>query len=137
MKKVALVACLFFGIIIIAKSQAPPMEVEKGTPEIFAKFKWELTTHDFGKIPKGTPVTAEFTFTNEGSTPLIISNVKSSCGCTVADYTKEAVEPGKTGIVKAKYNAASVGAFTKSIRVTANVEGGTETLYIKGEVTQE
>jgi hypothetical protein len=52
----------------------------------------------------------------------------------VTDYTKEPIAPGKKGSVKATFNAAALGAFNKSIRVTANVEGGAETLYIKGEV---
>lgn len=102
----------------------------------FAKFQWEATEYDFGQIEQNIPVTHEFTFTNNGEVPLIISNVKGSCGCTVTDYSKEPIPPGKTGIVKATYNAKSMGQFYKSITVTANVEGGPERLYIKGEVVK-
>ncbi|MFW5759375.1 MAG: DUF1573 domain-containing protein, partial [Cyclobacteriaceae bacterium] len=79
----------------------------------------------------------KFTFTNSGNTPLIISNVKPSCGCTVTEYTKEPVMPGKQGFVKATYDTKRMGIFNKSIRVTANIEGGSEMLIIKGEVIAE
>ncbi|MCK5469013.1 MAG: DUF1573 domain-containing protein [Cyclobacteriaceae bacterium] len=118
-------------------SQASTIAIESGSPGSMAKFNWVETTHNFGKIDQRKPVSFEFVFTNTGSTPLVISNVKGSCGCTVTKYTKEAIAPGKTGNVKATFNAAAVGAFNKSVRVTANVEGGTETLFIKGEVVKQ
>lgn len=99
-----------------------------------AVFKWGETTHEFGKIPQGKPVTYEFKFTNTGKAPLVLTNVRGSCGCTTTDYTKEPVAPGKTGYIKATFNAAAMGNFTKSITVTANTENGSEVLYIKGEV---
>lgn len=99
-----------------------------------AKFKWENTTHDFGKINKNDPVEHKFEFKNVGDSPLVISNVRPSCGCTVTKYTKKPVPPGKTGYVKATYDTKRMGMFNKSIRVTANIEGGAETLMIKGEV---
>jgi len=132
MKKVFLIAGLIFGSISLMMAQAT--DITAGAPAAMAKFTWEMTTHDFGKITQGKPVTIEFVFTNSSTNPLVISSVKGSCGCTVTDYTKEAIAPGKKGNVKATFNAAALGAFNKSIRVTANVEGGAETLYIKGEV---
>lgn len=97
-------------------------------------FMWESTTHNFGKIEKDTPVEHLFNFTNEGDVPLIISNVKASCGCTVANYTKTPIPVGGKGFVSARYNAAKVGAFNKSVTVMANT--GTEAimLTLKGEV---
>ena len=102
----------------------------------FPQFKWSETVHDFGKIKKGVPVTATFTYTNVGKAPLSISEVKGSCGCTVPDYTKETVSPGKTGKVTATFNAASPGNFSKTVTVTSNVEGGSMLLTIKGEVVE-
>lgn len=136
MKKLLLSATFVFGIVFLAMSQTT-VSVESGSPTAMAKFKWEKTTHNFGKIQQGKPVSIEFTFTNQGTSPLVISNVKGSCGCTVTKYSKEPIAPGKTGNVKATFNAAAMGAFNKSVRVTANVEGGTETLFIKGEVVKE
>jgi hypothetical protein len=97
-------------------------------------FKWSETTHDFGKIEQNKPATHEFKITNTGKTALSIGGVTASCGCTVPEYTKEPIAPGKTGIVKATFNAAAAGPFNKSI--TVNIVGSTtaELLTIKGEV---
>ena len=99
-----------------------------------AIFAWNATEFDFGQIKAGIPVSYEFTFTNSGEIPLVISTVQASCGCTVTSYTKEPIEPGGTGFVKATYNAANVGQFTKTVTVNANTEEGVAKLTIKGEV---
>jgi hypothetical protein len=95
---------------------------------------WTATTIDFGKIEQGKPVTAEFEFTNPSMVPLIINTVRSSCGCTVADYPKEPIQPGKSGKIVATFNAASSGAFSKTVTVTSNATEGSISLVIKGEV---
>ena len=100
----------------------------------YPKFDWTETSHDFGNVELNKPVSFEFEFTNKGQAFLVISNVIASCGCTVAEYTKDPVPPNGKGKVKATYDAATPGVFNKSITVTANVEGGPETLYIKGVV---
>ena len=91
---------------------------------------------DFGKIKQGVPATHEFSFVNKGKVPMIITNAQPSCGCTIPSWTKDPIPPGGSGYVKATYNAASVGAFDKSVTVTANVETGTVMLRIRGEVVQ-
>lgn len=97
-------------------------------------FQFEQQTHDFSDIPQGKPVTTTFNYTNTGEAPLVITNVQTSCGCTVADYTKDAVLPGKSGYVKVTYNAANTGAFNKAVTITANTETGNQVLFIKGKV---
>lgn len=91
---------------------------------------------DFGKIKQGVPVTHEFSFVNKGKVPMIITNAQPSCGCTIPAWTKDPIPPGGSGFVKATYNAAAMGAFDKSVTVTANVETGTVMLRIRGEVVQ-
>lgn len=103
----------------------------------YPNFKWENTEHDFGEIQHLDPVVYEFEFTNKGQAPLVISEVEGSCGCTVAEYTKDPVMPGNKGKVKATFDAAAIGKFRKSIKVVANVEGGPEYLYIKGTVVEQ
>lgn len=103
----------------------------------YPSFNWDSNEHDFGKIQHLDPVIYEFEFTNKGQAPLVISEVEGSCGCTVAEYTKDPVMPGKRGKVKATFDAAAIGKFRKSIKVVANVEGGPEYLYIKGTVIEE
>jgi hypothetical protein len=96
---------------------------------------WLATEHDFGTISQGTPVTHTFEVTNTGQQPLKLVNVKSSCGCTVAKYTKESIQPGEKGFVTATYNAKSVGIFAKSISVTTDIEEEPVIrLRLKGEV---
>jgi len=92
---------------------------------------------DFGKIKQGVPATHEFKFTNKGKVPMIITNVQASCGCTTPDWTKDPIPPGGEGFIKATYNAAALGAFTKSVTVTSNIENGFVQLSIRGEVAAE
>lgn len=99
-------------------------------------FNWSQTSFDFGKIKINNPVIHEFTFVNDGNTHLVITSVQASCGCTVAKYSKDPINPGSEGFVKATYNAAKVGIFTKTITVNANTEEGIVQLIIKGEVVE-
>lgn len=101
-----------------------------------AVFNWTVTEFDFGQIKVGIPVTYEFSFTNTGEIPLVISTVQASCGCTVTSYTKDPIAPGANGYVKATYNASNLGQFTKTVTVNANTEEGVARLTIKGEVVQ-
>lgn len=103
---------------------------------INASFKWSVTVFDFGKVKVNKPVSHKFTFTNNGDSPLVISSVQASCGCTVADYSKDPIEPGQQGFVNATYNAAHVGVFSKTVTVNANIPDGAVVLTIKGEVTE-
>ncbi len=98
--------------------------------------KFEKTTHDFGKIKEdGGNATYEFKFINDGTQPLVIQNVRPSCGCTTPDWTKEPVMPGKTGFVKAVFNPLRrPGAFNKSMTITTNANPPVERIYIKGIV---
>lgn len=95
---------------------------------------FETQTFDFGKIKQNVPATHEFTFTNNGKVPMVITNAHPSCGCTIPDWSKDPIPPGGQGFVKATYSAAGLSAFDKTVTVTANVEGGTILLRIKGEV---
>ena len=101
-----------------------------------AAFAWNQTTVDFGKIKHNEPISNTFTFINEGTEPLVISSVQASCGCTVTEYSKDPIAPGAKGFVKATYNAAKVGQFTKTVTVNANTEDAVVQLTIKGEVTE-
>lgn len=101
-----------------------------------AVITFEETEHDFGRINEADGrVTTVFTFKNEGMEPLVLSNVRASCGCTTPNWTREPVEPGQTGTIKVTYNPnGRPGRFQKTITVTSNATEGTKRLYIKGEV---
>lgn len=90
--------------------------------------------HDFGKIPQGKPVTYSFEVKNTGTTPLLISNVQASCGCTTPEWDREKpIAPGATAFIKVGYNAQAEGPFTKPVTITYN-DGVTKVINIKGEV---
>jgi hypothetical protein len=91
------------------------------------------TSFDFGRIPQGKPVTHNFVITNIGKEPLVIENVQASCGCTTPEWSKDAVDGGKSTEIKVGYNSASEGPFEKTITVFYN-KGQMKTLVIKGNV---
>lgn len=123
MKKIlALSIFLLSAVVTMAQSPAAP------------EFKFDKETHDFGKIPQNQPVNAKFEFTNVGDEPLIISDVKPTCGCTIADFTKTPVEKGKKGTISLTFNAAVVASFSKAVTVKSNSKTPEKLLYIKGEV---
>ena len=99
-----------------------------------AEFKFNEEKHDFGKITQGTPVTTVFEFTNVGKEPLILTEVRPTCGCTIADYTKTPVKSGDKGLIKITYNAAVAGSFIKTIIITSNAKTPQKNLNIIGEV---
>ena len=96
--------------------------------------KWDKLINDFGEIAQNIPKTADFTLTNDGKEPLIISSAKASCGCTNLEYPKKPILPGKSDVISATYNAAAPGAFIKTITVITNADPNPVILQIKGTV---
>ena len=101
-----------------------------------AVMTFNKTTHDFGKINEADGrVTTVFEFKNEGMIPLVLTNVRASCGCTTPKWTREPIEPGQTGEITVTYNPnGRPGRFQKTVTVTSNATEATTRLYIKGEV---
>jgi hypothetical protein len=91
------------------------------------------TVFDFGKIPQGKPVYHYFEVMNSGKTPMVISNIQTSCGCTTPEWSKEPIPPGETTKVKVGYNAAAEGQFEKIITLTYN-QNLSKQINIKGIV---
>lgn len=122
MKKLLLAALLFSSANLFAQKKANDI----------AKLSTE--TFDFGKVKQNTPPTATITVTNIGTEPLIIEQATPSCGCTVSDYTKAPIAPGKTGTITATYNAAAVGPINKTL--TVKFAGADDPKFVKltGEV---
>ena len=97
-----------------------------------AKFKTESI--DLGKVKQDNPVTGIFEVTNISKEPLLIEQANPTCGCTISDYTKEPIAPGKTGTIKATYNAKNVGMFEKHLTVKFAGIDELKSITIKGEV---
>jgi hypothetical protein len=99
-----------------------------------ALIHFENKEHDFGKLSLKKEAQTSFQFTNPGNTPLVIFDVKTSCGCTVPEWTKNPVNPGNKGVIKIKYDSEFPGAFHKTITVYYNGEASPETLSVRGQV---
>jgi len=102
-----------------------------------AKIEFKSETIDYGEIAKDSDGIRVFEFTNTGTVPLVISDVKSSCGCTIPKKPEEPIMPGKTGEIQVKYDTRRVGPIRKAITVTSNADTPTKVLKIKGTVKAE
>jgi len=105
----------------------------KNMPEIY----FEETTHNYGTIDYNGNGTCEFSFKNTGKEPLLLTNVRASCGCTTPTWPKNPIKKGKTGTIVVKYNTKIKGSFTKTIRVYSNAKTTPVTLKITGTVKNQ
>lgn len=132
MKKI-FASILFIGIVgfsAFSQEDIKTNQDSKNIPEIY----FENTTHNYGEIKYNSDGTCEFTFKNTGKEPLLLTNVKASCGCTTPTWPKQPIESGKEGTIVVKYNTKIKGSFTKSIRVYSNAKTNLVTLKITGTV---
>jgi len=102
--------------------------------EKVAKIEFKTDTIDYGIIEKGSNGVRVFKFTNTGNAPLIITEVKSTCGCTIPKKPDGPIMPGETGKIEVKYDTNRVNPIRKTITVTSNADTPTVALKIKGEV---
>lgn len=102
-----------------------------------AKIEFKSETIDYGDIAKGSDGMRVFEFTNTGDAPLVISNVRSSCGCTIPKKPDAPIMPGDQGEIQVKYDTKRVGPIRKAITVTSNADTPTKVLKIKGNVKAE
>ncbi|MBR1792702.1 MAG: DUF1573 domain-containing protein [Bacteroidales bacterium] len=99
------------------------------------KISFTTMVHDYGTIEKGGDGGCTFEFTNNGNEPLILSNVRASCGCTTPSWTQKPVMPGQKGTIDVRYNTNNVGGFSKTVTVQSNaVDNPRIVLKIKGNV---
>jgi len=121
MKKLAIIALLaFIGFAQQANAQA--------------KIEFVSETIDYGEIEKGSDGVRVFEFTNTGDQPLIISDVKSSCGCTVPSKPKGPIAPGASDVIKVKYDTKRIGPIRKTVTVYSNADQPIKTIKIKGKI---
>jgi hypothetical protein len=122
---------LVFSLFIIYSFSAIPGLYSQTKKPVIA---FETMSHDFGTFKEENgPVKHQFKFFNKGNAPLLITDVKASCGCTTPDWTKSPVLPGQSGLVSASFDPSKrPGNFDKTITVTSNAEQ--VTLRITGEV---
>ena len=103
-----------------------------------ARIVFEQPLYNFGKTKEGNHVEHSYTFTNTGKVPLVISNCKATCGCTVPEWPKDEVPPGGTGVIKATFNTESRdGHQRKGITITANTYPNETLIYLEGDVIKK
>ncbi|HEY8400743.1 MAG TPA: DUF1573 domain-containing protein [Cytophagaceae bacterium] len=105
-----------------------------GAPTELTSIEFTEMEHDFGKIKSGEMVGHTFVFKNTGNAPLIVSDAKASCGCTIPEWTKDPIPPGGEGKIEVKYNGSGEGHISKTVTVTSNTDPATTVLNIKAEV---
>jgi hypothetical protein len=134
MKKIMLLAvAAMFGVAAMAqveaKSQTEPAE-NPNAPEI----TFEKTVHDYGTVAYNGDGKCEFKFTNTGKEPLILTNVRSSCGCTVPKWPREPILPGDSEVIHVEYKTNRIGSINKSVTVQSNASNNVVRLRIAGRV---
>ena len=138
MKKIALLFVVgLIGLGVQAQqgtSNTKTTVAEKKVDANAPIFKFEKETIDYGVIEKGADGQRVFKFTNVGKSPLIISNVKTSCGCTVPTVPKEPIMPGQTAEMTVKYDTNRVAPFNKAITIYSNASEAKKVVFIKGTV---
>tara|TARA_B100000809_G_scaffold265985_1_gene326678 strand:- start:18579 stop:18995 length:417 start_codon:yes stop_codon:yes gene_type:complete len=131
MKKILIAVTLFIVAFSMNAQIAKPVEDFDANAPIF---QFEEEVIDYGKIKKDADGNRVFKFKNTGGSPLIITQTKGSCGCTVPTYQKEPIMPGETGEIKVKYATNRVGRFSKTVTITSNASEPKKVVRIKGEV---
>jgi hypothetical protein len=132
MKRMFSILTVLLGFCMISNAQdAQPVKPNPKAPVI----SFEKTVHDFGEIIQGDNGECEFVFKNTGKEPLIITNVRSSCGCTVAQKPEEPIMPGKKSSIKVRYDTNRIGVISKTVTVTSNATEPEINLQLKGNVS--
>ena len=127
MKKLLCIASLFIGSIVFAQES---VNTNSGV------FDFKTETIDYGTVNKNTDGNRSFTFKNTGNSPIVITNVKGSCGCTVATKPSKPILPNETAKIGVKYDTKRVGPFSKTITVVSNASEKSKVLRIKGNITK-
>lgn len=125
MKNLLFIASLFICTTLFAQDVADSN---------IGAFEFETEVIDYGTIQQNANGNRSFTFKNVGKSPIIITNVKASCGCTVATKPRKPIMPGETVEIDVAYATNRIGSFSKSITITSNASENIKVLRIKGKV---
>ena len=133
MKRVTLFfLATFVAFAVFAQNTAETTMADENlnAPEI----SFDKTVHDYGTVPYQGDGKCEFKFTNTGKEPLILTNVRSSCGCTVPKWPREPILPGQSDVINVEYKTNRIGKINKTITVQSNAKTSSLVLRIQGQV---
>lgn len=139
MKRIFFIVAIMMiaGVAFSQENVAKPVKQSKNETENVEKrssIMFDKLVHDFGALEKGGDASCVFTFKNMTKKPVTLTNVKTSCGCTAADWPKEPIAKKKKGSIKVKYDSNRIGKFTKTIKVYIEGEENPIQLEIKGTI---
>lgn len=134
-----LLASLFLGITAFAvqaqDTRTTPNTVKNSSTA--PEFKFTSEEYNFGTIKQGEVVAHEYTFTNTGKEPIIITDARGSCGCTVPVWPKEPIKAGESGTIKVSFNSAGkLGMQDKTVTITSNAANNPVILHVKGNIVK-
>ena len=136
MKKLVLNTFAALALLLCFSASAfAQTPVDPAAPASNAIIKFEEETHDFGDLLQGGDASYVFKFTNEGTTDLIISGAKGSCGCTVPKWSTDPVPPGGEGEIRVQYDSNRIGGINKSVTINSNATEPVKTIFIKGNIS--
>lgn len=133
MKRVLVTLGISFMMTFAAFAQNAAQPAQNPNAPVIS---FDKTTHDYGTVTKGGDGTCEFKFKNTGIEPLILSNVTSSCGCTVPEWPREPILKGKSASIKVKYDTNRIGPINKTVTVMSNAKEAAVQLRIIGSVIE-
>ena len=125
-------------LFMVSATFAQPVTDSKSNENTNAPvITFEKSVNDYGTLFVGGDGNSEFEFTNTGKEPLILSSVRSSCGCTVPSWPREPILPGKKGVITVKYDTKRMGPINKSVTVMSNAKNPTEVLRLSGNIIKK
>ncbi|WP_299156393.1 DUF1573 domain-containing protein [uncultured Tenacibaculum sp.] len=101
------------------------------------EFKFVTESIDYGKISQGSEGRRVFEFTNVGNAPLIIKDIKSTCGCAIPKKPEKPIMPGEKGQIEVSYDTMRMGGFSKAVTILSNAKKSRKMLKIKGFVSKD
>ena len=134
MKKFALI--LFMGLLTFSGNAQEKVN-DKKVDDTTSIFKFESEVVNYGDIARNSDGVKVLKFTNVGKSPIIITNVKGSCGCTVPTSPKEPIMPGEEGEIEIKYATNRIGPFSKTVTITSNAVRANIVIPVKGRVLND
>jgi len=129
MKNILTATIIFFTVSIVSAQVSDNQPVEFLPPGPHIKFN--VTSNDFGDITQGDKVAYTFEFTNDGDTPLLLSNVQTTCGCTASSWPRDPIAPGTSSKIDVTFNSSGkIGHQNKVITIMSNATNNPERVKI-------
>lgn len=136
MKKFLSIFALLFCVSIAGFSQTEEQPTVVVDSAKMAVIEFTTLSHDFGTLKKGADCSFNFVFKNTGKSDLVLAQVKTSCGCTTPEYSKEPIKKGKEGGITVRYDSNRIGHFNKTITVNSNARNTPVVLTISGTIEE-